>query len=80
MVGNFQIQLNSIIKKVKKKNEKIKNLKIALASVSSFSSCSNDDPIAVNEEEVITTVTTTLTAGQTVTMTQGTLDGDQTFQ
>jgi PBP1b-binding outer membrane lipoprotein LpoB len=39
----------------------MKNLKIiaiALVSVFSFSSCSNDDPI-VNEEEVITTVTTT---------------------
>jgi hypothetical protein len=48
----------------------MKNLKIiaiALVSVFSFSSCSNDDPIAVNEEEVITTVTTTLTAGRTVT-------------
>jgi hypothetical protein len=36
----------------------MKNLKIiaiALVSVFSFSSCSNDDPIAVNEGEVITT-------------------------
>jgi hypothetical protein len=58
----------------------MKNLKIiaiALISVFSFSSCSNDDPIAVNEEEVITTVTTTLTAGsQTVTLTSRDLDGD----
>jgi hypothetical protein len=50
----------------------MKNLKIiaiALISVFSFSSCSNDDPI-VNEEEVITTVDHNLTAGsQTVTLT-----------
>jgi hypothetical protein len=58
----------------------MKNLKIIvilLISVFSFSSCSNDDPIAVNEEEVITTVTTTLTSGsQTVTLTSRDLDGD----
>ena len=59
----------------------MKNFKItaiALVSVFSFSSCSNDgDPIAVNEEEVITTVTTTLTAGsQTVTLTSRDLDGN----
>jgi hypothetical protein len=35
------------------------------------------NPIAINQEEVITTVTTTLTAGsQTVTMTSRDLDGD----
>ena len=58
------------------KNSKI--IAIALLSVFTFSSCSNDDdPIAVNEEEVITTVTTTLTAGsQTVTLTSRDLDGD----
>jgi hypothetical protein len=58
------------------KNSKI--IAIALISVFTFSSCSNDeDPIAVNEEEVITTVTTTLRAGsQTVTMTSRDLDGD----
>ncbi len=57
------------------KNSKI--LAIALVSVFTFSSCNNDDPIAVNEEEVITTVTTTLKAGaQTVTMTSRDLDGD----
>jgi hypothetical protein len=58
----------------------MKNLKIiaiALVSVFSFSSCSNDDPIAVNEGEVITTVTTTLTAGsRVVTLTSRDLDGD----
>jgi uncharacterized lipoprotein YajG len=61
----------------------MKNLKIAVALVSvfTFSSCNNDDPIAINQEE-ITTVTTTLTAGsQTVTMTSRDLDEtDQTFQ
>ena len=57
------------------KNSKI--IAIALLSVFTFSSCNNDDPIAVNEEEVITTVTTTLTAGsQTVTLTSRDLDGD----
>jgi hypothetical protein len=58
------------------KNSKI--LAIALVSVFTFSSCSNDDdPIAVNEEEVITTVTTTLKAGnQTITMTSRDLDGN----
>jgi predicted RNA binding protein with dsRBD fold (UPF0201 family) len=57
------------------KNSKI--IAIALVSVFTFSSCNNDDPIAVNEEEVITTVTTTLTAGsQTVTMTSRDLDGE----
>ena len=58
----------------------MKNLKIAaltLVSLFSLASCNNDDPIAVNEEEVITTVTTTLTAGsQTVTLTSRDLDGD----
>jgi hypothetical protein len=50
---------------------------VALVSVFTFSSCNNDDPIAINQEEVITTVTTTLTAGsQTVTMTSRDLDGD----
>jgi len=57
------------------KNSKI--LALALLSVFTFSSCNNDDPIAVNEEEVITTVTTTLISGnQTVTMTSRDLDGD----
>jgi uncharacterized protein YcfL len=58
----------------------MKNLKIAaltLVSLFFLASCNNDDPIAVNEEEVITTVTTTLTAGsQTVTLTSRDLDGD----
>ena len=58
----------------------MKNLKIAaltLISLFSLSSCNNDDPIAVNEEELITTVTTTLVAGsQTVTLRSKDLDGD----
>lgn len=50
---------------------------VALVAVFTFSSCNNDDPIAVNEEEVITTVTTTLTSGsQTITLTSRDLDGD----
>ena len=57
------------------KNSKI--LALALLSIVTFSSCNNDDPVAVNEEELITTVTTTLTAGnQTVTLTSKDLDGD----
>ena len=57
------------------KNSKI--LAFALLSIFTFSSCNNDDPIAVNEEELITTVTTTLTAGsQTVTLISRDLDGD----
>jgi hypothetical protein len=54
-----------------------KKIVVALISVFTFASCNNDDPIAVNEEEVITTVTTTLVAGsQTVIMTSRDLDGD----
>ena len=58
------------------KNSKI--IAFALVSVFTFSSCSNDeDPIAVNEEELITTVITTLTSGnQTVTLRSKDLDGD----
>jgi hypothetical protein len=58
------------------KNSKI--LALALVSIFMFSSCENDDPIAVNEEELITTVTTTLisTGNPTVTMTSKDLDGD----
>jgi hypothetical protein len=50
---------------------------IGLASIALFiSSCSNDDK-PVNEEEVITTVTTTLTNGtSTVILTSRDLDGD----
>jgi hypothetical protein len=49
---------------------------VALIALFSFTSCEKDDPIAVNEEELITTVTTTLVAGnQTVTLTSKDLDG-----
>ena len=57
----------------------MKNLKlIALLVIPVLfsTSCSNDDA-PVNEEEVITTVTTTLTSGgQTITLTSRDLDGD----
>ena len=57
----------------------MKNLKlIALLVIPAIfsTSCSNDDA-PVNEEEVITTVTTTLTSGgQTITLTSRDLDGD----
>ncbi len=57
------------------KNSKI--LALALIAVVSFSSCEKDDPVAVNEEELITTVTTTLTSGnQIITLTSRDLDGD----
>lgn len=58
----------------------MKNLNIAaltLVSLFSLASCNNDDPIAVNEEELITTITTTLVAdNQTVTLKSKDLDGD----
>lgn len=57
------------------KNSKI--LAFAILTVLSFSACNNDDPIAVNEEELITTVITTLTAGNTIiTLKSVDLDGD----
>ena len=59
----------------------MKNLKIiaiALIGLTTFVSCNDDDnPVPVNEEEVITTVTTTLTSGaQIVTLRSRDLDGD----
>lgn len=59
----------------------MKNLKLvalALITIVTFTSCSNDDdPAPVNEEEVITTVRVTLTGGgQVVTLTSRDLDGD----
>lgn len=58
----------------------MKNLKflaLTIATVFIFSSCSkDDDPIPVNEEELITTVRVTLVGGgQIVTMTSTDLDG-----
>jgi hypothetical protein len=56
----------------------LKNTKyVAMATIALFiSSCSNDDK-PVNEDEVITTVTTTLTNGtSTVVLTSRDLDGD----
>lgn len=54
---------------------------LALIAIFGFSSCSDDDsnPVPVNEEEVITTVTTVfipLGGGSTVTLTARDLDGD----
>lgn len=39
----------------------IKNLAIVLFVATLFTACSDDDPVEVNEEEVITTITATLT-------------------
>lgn len=58
----------------------MKILSILFTSVLLFTSCSNDDnPIVVNEEEVITTLTATLTpvdTGSSVTLQIRDLDGD----
>ena len=57
--------------------KKLQFIALALVTVTVFSSCSNDEPLAANEEELITTVTTTLTSGnQTITLTSKDLDGD----
>jgi hypothetical protein len=54
----------------------LRNLTIAMAALITLNSCSNDDK-PVNEDEVITTVTTTLTGGgQIITLTSRDLDGD----
>lgn len=56
--------------------KKLRNLTIAMVILTSLNSCSNDYT-QVNEEEVITTVTTTLTGGGlTRTLTSRDLDGD----
>lgn len=59
----------------------MKNLKfsiLAAATILFAASCDKDDPIPVNEEEVITTVIVRLTtaAGATVTLTSKDIDGD----
>ncbi len=55
----------------------LKTLAIALIGITSLISCSKDDNNPVNEEEVITTVTTTLTNGTNViTLRSRDLDGD----
>ncbi len=59
----------------------IKNLAAALVLANLIWSCSNDDgnPVVVNEEEVITTMTVSLTpqgGGTTVTLQSQDLDGD----
>lgn len=56
-----------------------KLIPIALIALLSFNSCSNDDSKPVNEEEVITTVTITLTpvgGGTPVILTSRDLDGE----
>jgi hypothetical protein len=54
----------------------LRNLTIAMAALITLNSCSNDDK-PVNEDEVITTVTTTLTGGgQIITLASRDLDGD----
>lgn len=60
-----------------------KILAITIASTIALSSCSNDDedsfPLPVNEEEVITTLTATLSpvsGGETITLQLRDLDGD----
>lgn len=56
--------------------KKFTTLAIVIGIASSLSSCSVDDK-PVNEDEVITTVITTLTGGgQVVTLTSRDLDGD----
>ncbi|WP_298497973.1 type 1 periplasmic binding fold superfamily protein [uncultured Algibacter sp.] len=59
----------------------LKNLSILFLSALVFTACSSDDdnPEAVNEEEVITTLTATLipaTGGNTITLQTKDLDGD----
>ncbi len=58
--------------------KKLNYLALAVLAGLSFNSCSNDeDVVPVNEEEVITTVITTLRNGsETITLTSKDLDGD----
>lgn len=56
----------------------IKHVLVLASIIILAASCSDDDPVAVNEEEVITTLTVTLTPedGDVVTLTSTDLDGD----
>jgi len=57
----------------------IKHVLVLASIIILAASCSDDDPIAVNEEELITTVTVTLTPendGDIVTLKSTDLDGD----
>jgi len=57
--------------------KKLNYLAFAIVTILGLSSCSNDNDGPANEEEVITTVTTTLTSGvNTITLTSRDLDGD----
>ena len=62
----------------------MKNLRIlaiATVIVISLNACSNDDPKPVNEDELITTITTTLKNGsQTITLVYKDLDGDGPYE
>lgn len=74
----MKINLNTQTMKTTMKNFKI--LSLALAATLTFSSCSNDDePVVVNEEELITTVTAIYTpvgGGTAVTLQYKDLDGE----
>lgn len=80
--GISQCKSNLIIKHFKFKNMKtIKLVPMALVALFAFNSCSNDDDAQpVNEEEVITTVTVTLTPqnlfGLPVILTSTDVDGN----
>ncbi|QXP62395.1 type 1 periplasmic binding fold superfamily protein [Polaribacter sp. R2A056_3_33] len=57
----------------------IKHVLVLASIIVLAASCSDDDPIAVNEEELITTVTLVLTpenGGDTITLKSTDLDGD----
>lgn len=56
-----------------------KKISILLLATFVFTACSDDDPVPVNEEEVITTLTATLTpvgGGDVITLQTRDLDGD----
>ena len=59
--------------------KKLKSISVLALVLIGFSACNNDDDVStpVNEEEVITTVSITLTGGgQTITLQSKDLDGD----
>jgi len=59
--------------------KKLKSVSVLALLLISFSACNNDDDVTtpVNEEEVITTISITLTGGgQTITLVSKDLDGD----
>lgn len=71
--------MKTTILKTNTMNKKLKFYALALAASLALSSCEKDDPIPVNEEELITTVTAIYTpvgGGTTVTLKSTDLDGD----